>query len=403
MRLCLPTQLDPKSQMISFIDLRAQYQVIQEQVELAVLRVLRSGQYIMGPEVELLEQRLSEFVGVRQTVSCASGTDALVIALMAYGVAPGDAVFTTPFTFVATAEAIALVGATPVFVDVQPDTFNMDPAGLSRALEALSTDDPTLHPLPRRSGDAGPLNPRGIIPVDLFGLPADYNEINRTAADRGLFVIEDAAQSFGAMTGNSVAGSLAEVGCTSFFPAKPLGCFGDGGALFTDDDRLADLFRSIRVHGQGNDRYENVRIGITGRLDSVQAAVLLVKLAVFPKELEQRQRVAARYTSAIIDARLALQTPRVPAGHLSSWAQFTVLAADHERRGSLRDKLAAAGLPSAIYYPKPLHLQAAFTYLGYAAGDFPIAEDLSQRVLSLPMHPYLTDDQIDQIVDAMAA
>jgi dTDP-4-amino-4,6-dideoxygalactose transaminase len=380
--------------MIQFIDLRTQYEKIRPEVEEAVLRVLRGGQYIMGPEVLDLEAALAAFAGVEHVVSCASGTDALVMALMAKGVGPGDAVFAPPFTFVATAEAVATVGATPVFVDVEPGTFNLDSEGLKRAVQAVRERDQSIHPLPRLVDQA--LTPRGIIGVDLFGLPADYDRINAIAADEGMFVIEDAAQSFGGRAGNRRAGSLAEIGCTSFFPAKPLGCYGDGGALFTDDAELADLFRSIRVHGQGVDKYENVRLGITGRLDTVQAAVLL-----FEDELDERQRVAQAYDAAIRAAGLPLETPKIPGGYFSAWAQYSVLAADSAERDRLMARLKDAGVPTAIYYPKPLHLQTAFDYLGYQAGDFPISEELAGRVFSLPMHPYLERETIERIVGAM--
>jgi UDP-2-acetamido-2-deoxy-ribo-hexuluronate aminotransferase len=374
--------------MLQFIDLQTQYSRVQEEMEQAVLGVLRSGKYIMGPEVAELESELSRFVGVRHCISCASGTDALVMALMARSIGPGDAVFTTPFTFVATAEAIATVGAMPVFVDIDPVTFNIDPAKLSSAIERVSQD--------------GTLSPRAIMAVDLFGLPADYQAINDIAARESLLVIEDAAQSFGASAGNRRAGSLAEIGCTSFFPAKPLGCYGDGGAIFIDDDELADVLRSIRVHGQGSDKYENVRLGITGRLDTVQAAILLVKLKVFEREIEDRQRVAMAYSTAIRDAGLALQKPRVPDGYLSAWAQYSVLAGSASERDRLMSQLAAAGIPTAIYYPKPLHLQQAFAYLGHRVGDFPVAEDAASRIFSLPMHPYLDQATIETIVGALS-
>ncbi len=371
--------------MIPFIDLSKQYDAIQPEVEDAVIRVLRSGQYILGPEVEALEERLASYVEVPHCVSCASGTDALVIALMAKGVGPGDAIFTTPFTFMASAEAIALVGATPVFVDIDPATFNMDPKALRRAAE----DAPDG------------LVPKGIIPVDLFGVPADYGAIGAFAREQDLFVIEDAAQSFGAGFGNRRAGALAEIGCTSFFPAKPLGCYGDGGALFTSDEGLDALFRSIRVHGQGSDRYEHVRLGLTGRLDAVQAAILLVKLEIFDDELAQRQRVADAYSRLIADSGIALVPPLVPEGSTSAWAQYSVLAASGEARRRFREKLAAAQIPTAVYYDKPLHLQRAFQWLGYRRGDFPVSEQVSERIFSLPMHPYLDDGQIAAIVDAM--
>ena len=374
--------------MIPFIDLKAQYARIAEPVEAAVLSVMRSGGYILGPVVEALEARLAAFAGSRHCVSCASGTDALVMALMAKGVGPGDAVFTVPFTFMASAEAIATVGATPVFVDIEEGSFNIDPALLEAAIAAH---------------DNSALTPKGIIAVDLFGLPADYAAINRIAAKHGLFVIEDAAQSFGASAENRRAGSLAEIGCTSFFPAKPLGCYGDGGAIFCDDAELDTLLRSIRVHGQGSDKYENVRMGITGRLDAIQAAVLNVKLDIFEDEIAARQRVAQRYDAAIAAAGIAVRTPPVPAGLVSAWAQYTLVAQSAEARAAFQAKLAEREVPTMIYYPKGLHEQLAFASLGHKRGDFPVTEAMADRVFSLPMHPYLSDDQIDQIVAALAA
>jgi len=377
--------------MTQFIDLRAQYAAIQPQVEAAVLAVLRSGQYILGPQVEALEARLADYVGTRHCVSCASGTDALVIALMAQGIGPGDAVFTTPFTFFASPESIVLVGATPVFVDIDPRTFNLDPAGLEEAIAGLAANPATAH-----------LRPRAIMPVDLFGLAADYAAIQPLAERYGLAVIEDAAQSFGATSRNRRAGALAEIGCTSFFPAKPLGCYGDGGALFTDSDELAARFRSIRVHGQGEDRYEHVRIGVTARLDAIQAAVLMAKLDVFDGEVEARQWAARGYDQAIAAAGLDLVTPHIPDGNVSAWAQYSLLAPDRAARDGMRERLSAAGIPTMVYYPKPMHLQPALAYLGHAAGDFPVSEEMSARIFSLPMHPYLDQPTIERIVAAMA-
>jgi len=388
--------------MIQFIDLQSQYRAIEKDVEEAVIRVLRGGQYIMGPEVAQLESELSRFTGVEHTVTCASGTDALVMALMAKGIGPGDAVFAPPFTFVATAEAIATVGATPIFVDIDPSTFNIDPEALKLAIRAVREGDASLYPLPRGAERRG-LACKGIIAVDLFGLAADYDRLNTIAAEEGLFVIEDAAQSFGARVGDKRAGSLAEIGCTSFFPAKPLGCYGDGGAIFTSDAGMDAILRSIRVHGQGSDKYENVRLGITGRLDTIQAAVLLAKLRIFEKELTDRQRVAEAYTRAIAQGGIALHTPSIPEGQTSAWAQYSVLATDATARERMMEALKQAGIPTSIYYPKPLHLQKVFAHLGYAAGDFSASEDIASRVFSLPMHPYLADDTIATIVDAMKA
>ena len=388
--------------MTQFIDLRTQYARIQEDVERAVVGVLRSGQYILGPEVEALESRLAEFVGTKHAISCASGTDALVIALMAKGIGPGDAVITTPFTFMASAEAIAVVGATPVFVDIEANSFNIDPKGVEKAIAALKSGSASEHPLPRLDeAELAKLSCRGIIPVDLFGLPADYEAINSIAEANDLFVIEDAAQSFGASLNNRRAGALAEIACTSFFPAKPLGCYGDGGALFTDDDELAQLFKSIRVHGQGADKYDNVRLGITGRLDAVQAAVLNVKMNIFEDEVAERQRVAATYIHHLEKSGLDLALPRVPERSVSAWAQFSVVAISDGERARLQARLADARIPTMIYYPKPLHLQKAYDNLGYRAGDFPVSEDIGSRIFSLPMHPYLTEQQIEGIVEAM--
>lgn len=388
--------------MIPFIDLKTQYARVQDDVEAAVLKVMRSGQFILGPEVEKLERRLADYVGAAHCVSCASGTDALVMALMAKGVGPGDAVFTVPFTFMASAEAIATVGATPIFVDVDPVSFNMDPVALEAAIAALKDGDAENHPLPRIAQDQlCSLKPKAIIAVDLFGLTADYTVINSIAARNGLFVIEDAAQSFGASANNSKAGSLAEIGCTSFFPAKPLGCYGDGGAIFTNDTETDAILRSVRVHGQGEDKYENVRLGITGRLDAVQAAVLDCKLDIFDDEMAARQKVASTYDTAIAAAGIDLEAPVIPERHISAWAQYTVKARDADARSAFQKRLSDQSIPTMIYYPKALHLQKAFAYLGYAAGDFAASEDLASRVFSLPMHPYLEEAQIYAIVDAL--
>jgi len=323
-------------------------------------------------------------------LTCASGTDALLLALMAKNIGPGDAVLTTPFTFVATAEAIALVGATPIFADIDPVTYNIDPHKILKVINDYKSDKP-IGRIPMG------LKLRGIIPVDIFGLPADYDAINKIAMDNGLFVLEDAAQSFGGMYKGKKAGSLAGIAATSFFPAKPLGCYGDGGALFTDDNELLAILKSLRVHGQGADKYENVRIGINGRMDTVQAAILLAKLEVFDGELDLRQSVAQRYSRLLGNAVAA---PKIPEGYLSAWAQYSVQT---ENRAGKMDALKKQGIPSAIYYPKPLHLQTAFSYLGYAKGDFPIAENVSERIFSVPMHPYLTEEEQARIAACIIA
>ena len=363
---------------IPFVDLKSQYARLEADINAGIHKVLNHGQYILGPEIGELERALADFTGARHAITCASGTDALVMALMALDIGPGKAVFTTPFTFVATAEAIALTGATPVFVDIEPDTFNLDPAALETTVARVAGE--------------GALAPAAVIPVDLFGLLADYGSIEAIARRWGLKVIADAAQSFGGERGGKKAGSYGDIAATSFFPAKPLGCYGDGGAVFTGDDGLAGIMRSIRVHGQGVDKYENVRVGLNARMDTIQAAVLLPKLRVFPEELKMRQRVAERYTQGL-SGKVA--TPAIPHGCVSAWAQYSILTG---RRDALRDALAAKGIPTAVYYPIPLHLQKAFAHLGHKAGDFPVSEDAARRIVSLPFSPYLKDETIDFIV-----
>jgi UDP-2-acetamido-2-deoxy-ribo-hexuluronate aminotransferase len=369
---------------MDFIDLAAQQRRISETLNANIARVLTHGQYVNGPEVRELEAALAAYVGVKHAVGCASGTDALLMALMTLEIGPGDAVFTTPFTFVATAEVIGLLGATPVFVDIDPATFNIDPAKLEQAIEAIEKGDPALHPLPGAVG--GRLRPRAVIPVDLFGLPADYDAIEAIAARHVITIIEDAAQSFGGEYKGRKAGSFGAIACTSFFPAKPLGCYGDGGMCFTDDNRFVELLRSIRNHGQGSDKYENIRIGINGRLDTLQAAILLAKVAIFPEEIGLRQEVARRYNELLAGF---VTTPEIPQGFKSAWAQYSILVRDSAERCELMAKLKKAGIPTAIYYPKPLHRQTAFAGLGYQEGDFPVSEDCARRIFSLPMHPYL--------------
>jgi dTDP-4-amino-4,6-dideoxygalactose transaminase len=374
-----------------FVDLARQQHRILPDLERRIFTVLRHGQYILGPEIEELERKLAVCAGVKHAISCASGTDALLLALMAYGVGPGDAVFTSPFTFISTAEVISLLGATPVFADIHPRTFNMDPGCLEAAIRACRENNPGIYPLPAASMNSSTrLEPKGIIPVDLFGLPADYDRVNAVAAEHGLFVIEDAAQSFGAEYHGRRAGSLGDIGCTSFFPAKPLGCYGDGGALFTEKADLAERMLSMRVHGKGKDKYDNERIGLNGRMDTLQAALLLPKLAIFPEELAARNRVADRYTE-LLSKNESLQTPWIPSGLKSAWAQYSILT---DRREAIQSALGAKGIPTAVYYPKPLHLQTAYASLGYRQGAFPVSESAARRIVSLPMHPYLTDDQI---------
>lgn len=391
---------------MQFIDLPAQQKRIRNQIEANICQVLDHGWYIMGPEVNKLEEKLAEFIGVKHAVSCASGTDALLLSLMSYGVGPGDAVFTTPFTFIATAEVISLLGAVPIFVDIDPTTYNIHPEKLDKAIKSMIDQDPSAYPLP------GALNQKlsgiiskGIIAVDLFGIPCDFDRINDIAKKHGLFVVEDAAQSFGAEYEGQKACALADIGCTSFFPAKPFGCYGDGGMCFTDNDQLAEFMQSLRIHGKGNHEYENIRIGINGRFDTIQAAILLAKFHIFPEEVELRHQVASKYTDLLTTAGNNLSAPFLPDGYKSVWAQYSVLASDETHRMNLQTRLKEAGIPTAIYYPKPLHLQAAFASLGYREGDFPVCEDFARRIFSLPMHPYLKEEdqkRIAQIINVVS-
>jgi len=375
---------------MQFIDLAHQQKLIRSKIDTNIKMVLDHGQYIMGPEVKELENKLAAYVGARHAIGCASGTDALLMALMAFNVGPGDAIFTTPFTFIATAEVISLLGATPVYVDIDESTFNIDPSKLDKAISDLKKNDKT-----------SALTAKGIIPVDLFGLPADYERIRAIADKYGLFVIEDAAQSFGAEYHGKKAGALGDIGCTSFFPAKPLGCYGDGGMCFTDDDNLAEILRSIRVHGKGGHKYDNIRVGINGRLDTVQAAILLAKFEIFPEEVELRNSVASNYKDLLVDIPF-VKTPAIPSGLKSVWAQYSILAENEQRRTELQGKLKDSSVPTAIYYPKPLHLQTAFAGFSYKPGDFPISEDCAGRVFSLPMHPYLLKEDQEMIARVLA-
>ncbi len=372
---------------IPFIDLKAQYKRVQDEVKSGIDAVLEHGAYIMGPEIKEIESTLSDFCSVKHAVGCASGTDALTMSLLSLGVKPGDAVFTTPFTFMSTAETVALLGATPVFVDIDPVTYNIDPADLKRKIAQVR--------------DEKKLTPKGVISVDIFGVPADYDRIEPVAKNNGLFLIVDAAQSFGATyKGRSVC-SFGDVACTSFFPAKPLGCYGDGGMVFTDDDTLKDLLLSVRVHGQGKDKYDNERLGVTGRLDSMQAAVLKAKFTIFPEEIELRNNVAARYAEELAVVP-DLVVPTVPEGCVPVWAQYCVMGRDSEHRAELQAKMQAEGIPSPIYYPIPLHLQTAYASLGYQKGDLPVSEDVASRIFALPMHPYLSHEHQDLVVSTLA-
>jgi dTDP-4-amino-4,6-dideoxygalactose transaminase len=367
---------------IPFIDLGAQRRRLGQAVEDAILKVVRHGAYVMGPEIGALEAELSAFCGARHALSCANGTDALGLILMAKGVKAGDAVLCPSFTFAATAEVVAWMGATPVFVDILEGTFNLDPASVEAGVATA-----------RRLG----LNPVGLISVDLFGLPADYDAIEPVCAREGLWLLSDAAQSFGATYKGRKVGTIGMATATSFFPAKPLGCYGDGGAVFTDDDALADVMRSLRVHGQGTDKYDNVRIGINGRLDTMQAAVLLEKLKIFPDEIAARGRVASRYNELL---RPMAIVPEVPRDLTSVWAQYTLRIRGFDRDAFQRD-LKAAGIPTAVYYPKPLHRQTAYRTYPVAGNGLPISDRLADEVVSLPMHPYLTEEVQDRIVGAV--
>jgi dTDP-4-amino-4,6-dideoxygalactose transaminase len=370
------------SSTIPFIDLASQRVRLGAAVDEAILRVVDHGGYIMGPEVAELEADLAAFCGAKHVISCANGTDALGMVLMAKGLKPGDAVFCPSFTFAATAEVVAWFGATPVFVDVHEDTFNIDAASLELALATARKLN---------------LRPVGVIPVDLFGQPADYDAIESICAREGLWMLSDAAQSFGAVYRGRKVGTIGDATSTSFFPAKPLGCYGDGGAIFTDDDELAATLRSIRVHGQGSDKYENVRVGLNGRLDTIQAAVLIEKLKIFPSEVEARDKVAHRYNELLGDVAVV---PEVPAGSTSVWAQYTLRIPGHDR-ASLQAALKGEGVPTAVYYPKPLHRQTAYSGYPSAGNGLPVSERLAAEVVSLPMHPYLTEDVQDRIVAAV--
>lgn len=368
-------------QGIEFTGLRVQAERLRAQIDANIARVLDHGQFIMGPEVRSLEQELSSFCGAKHSIAVANGTDALQICLMAANVGPGHAVFVPSFTYTATAEVILVLGATPVFVDVNPATFNLDPALLDSAVTQAK---------------AMGLEPKVVIGVDLFGLPADWDAINSVANANGLVVIADAAQSFGAVTAEGRAvGTLAQMTTTSFFPAKPLGCYGDGGAIFTEDDDLAPVMRSIRVHGQGAAKYETVRVGLNSRLDTLQAAVLLAKISVFREETERRNALADFY-DAHLDGSIVV--PAKPAGVVSAWAQYTIRTTE---RDALQVSLREAGVPTAVYYPLPMHLQPAYCHLGKGEGSLPISEQLSREVISLPMNPYWTPEEAHRIVEAV--
>ncbi|MGC2809008.1 MAG: DegT/DnrJ/EryC1/StrS family aminotransferase [Bradyrhizobium sp.] len=365
---------------VPFIDIGAQRRRLGKSIDEAVDRVLAHCQFINGPEVTQLEADLADFSGARHVVSCASGTDALLMVLMARGIGAGDAVFCPSFTFCATGEAVALIGATPVFVDVDEATFNMDTASLKRGIATAT-----------RAG----LRPRAVIPVDLFGQSADHDGIGEIADAEAMFVLDDAAQGFGASYKGRRLGTFGLATATSFFPAKPLGCFGDGGAIFTDDAELAQTLRSIRVHGQGSDKYDNVRLGLTGRLDTMQAAVLIEKLKIFEDEIAARDKVADRYARGLGNM---VGVPRLAAGCSSVWAQYTIRLPNGVDREGFAAALKSQGIPTAIYYPKSMHQQTAYRDFPVADGGLPASERLSRDVISLPMHAYLDEPTQERII-----
>jgi len=365
---------------MEFRNLKKQYQVLKERMDKAVIEVMTDCNFISGRQVKELEDKLAAYVGMKHCITCGNGTDALTMMLMAWGIGPGDAVFVPDFTFFATGEVVSFEGATPVFVDVDPDTFNMDPVSLEQAILAVKAE--------------GKLKPRVVIPVDLFGLPADYDRINEIAHKYDMKVLEDAAQGFGGVYKGRRAGSLGDAATTSFFPAKPLGCYGDGGAIFTNDDQEGEYLRSIAVHGKGSFKYDNVRIGWNSRLDTIQAAILLVKFDAFTEyELEDVNRVAAWYTEAL---KGKVKTPVIPEGCYSSWAQYTIQMKNEEERTALQQKLKEQGIPTMVYYPKPMHEQTAYKDLKQYI-ECPVTERLCKTVVSLPLDPYKQREDVDYI------
>jgi dTDP-4-amino-4,6-dideoxygalactose transaminase len=370
------------TQAIPFIDLQAQRQRLGEPLNRAIAAAVEGGAWILGPQVAELEQKLAAFAGVKHCVTCANGTDALLLVLRAWDIGPGDAVFVPAFTFAASAEVVALAGASPVFVDVLEDTYNMDPASLEAAIALVKRD--------------GKLRPKAVMPVDLFGQPADYRTLEPIVRRAGLKMLCDTAQGFGATLDGRVTGSIGDAAATSFFPAKPLGCYGDGGAIFTNDGELDSLLRSLRMHGQGVDKYENVRIGMNSRLDTIQAAILIEKLKIFAEEIELREKVARRYNHALGKSN-RIRVPHVIAGAQSTWAQYTIQVPDRDR---LQNELKAKGIPTAVYYPIPLSRQRG--YAAYPSAPAPVSDRICKTVVSLPMHPYLETSVQDRIAAAVA-
>lgn len=370
---------------MQFRDLKTQYTALKDEMDKAIFDVVASSAYVMGPKIKEMETAFADYVDVKHCIACNSGTDALLLALKAWNVKPGDAVFVPSFTFFASAEIIAMQGATPVFVDVDKDTFNMDVVDLDRKIE--------------QTIKAGKLTPRVVIAVDLFGLPADFKAIRKVAEKHHLFVLEDGAQGFGGRIGDQKACTFGDISTTSFFPAKPVGCYGDGGAVFTNNDEWAQLIESYHIHGKGSDRYDNIRIGMNSRLDSIQAAILLVKLKAFKEyELVDVNKVAARYSEKLHDV---VKTPIVPDGFYSSWAQYTLQVENKEIRNDLQAALKVLDIPTAIYYPIPMHRQTAFNYLNINDNQCPISDQLADTVISLPIHPYLSEKDQDKICKAV--
>lgn len=375
---------------MQFRDLKKQYEVLKQDIDQAMLSVASGAHYIMGPEVKELEQQLAEYVGVKHCLTCANGTDALTLALKAWGIGPGDAVFVPDFTFFASAEVVALEGATPVFVDVDDTTFNIDAQSLEAAIQKVLAD--------------GQLTPKVIVAVDLFGLPADYPKVKAIAQKYNLLILEDGAQGFGGSINGQKACSFGDIATTSFFPAKPLGCYGDGGAVFTNNDEWAALMSSYRVHGKGTDKYDNVRIGMNSRLDTMQAAILQVKLRAFDQEVESVNEVARQYTKLLNEH---VKTPVIPEGFGSSWAQYTIQLPNEADRNRLQAALKEKGIPSMIYYPKPMHAQTAFANSLLSIVNYKLSivnsQQLCSTVLSLPMHPYLESTDIESICSSIIA
>lgn len=370
---------------MEFIDLKAQYEHLKDKIDGNIQKALNNAHHIMGPEVKELEEKLAKYVGRKYCVTCGNGTDALTIAMKVLNVKPGDAVFVPTFTFYATSEVVSLEGATPIFVDVEERTFNIDAKKLEKAVKQVIEE--------------GKLNPKAIIPVDLFGQVANFPEILEIAKKYNLKVVEDAAQGFGGEINGKKACSFGDISATSFFPAKPLGCYGDGGAIFTDDEEIYKIMLSIRVHGKGSFKYENVRVGVNSRLDTIQAAILLPKLEAFEQyELEARNKFAKMYTEKLKDI---VKTPIVPKGYVSSWAQYTLILNSNEERDMLQEKLKGLGIPTMVYYPTALHKQPVYKEYNYNLEDLKVSENLSECVLSIPMHPYLTEEQVNHISNSV--